>query len=134
MKTIPASVRSDREVTERVTSTQSARKDKFRESRRSEKCDKVWKEGALKCLMIKGDPTLCTSCAAILFRAEVTPHRELHAVPVDTYVPESLDDAMYRSTLDTRSRILRLESPSGSIQDLLRLKKKISDSSRAVGK
>ncbi len=82
--------------------------------------------------MIKGDPTLCISCSAMQFRAEAAPHKERHAVPVDRYVPESLNDAIYRGTLHTRNWVLRLKTPSGSTWNLLQPKKKEDDTSEVV--
>ncbi len=65
--------------------------------------------------MIKGDPTLSISCAAMQFRAEATPNKEWDAVSIDSYIPESLNDVIYRGTLHTKNRVLSLETPSGSI-------------------
>ncbi len=89
-------------------------------------CDMCSKKVALKWLMIEGDPTLCIGCAAIQFREEAAQNRERNAVSIDAHVPKSLNDAIYWGTLHTINRVLRLEEPSGSIQDLLRPKKKIS--------
>ena len=124
-KTVPIPAMSSRKATGHVTSTQRARQNKFQEPRKTEKeRDMCGKKGALKDLMTKADPILCISCAAMQFRAEAAPNREPNAVPIDNYVPKASNDTIYRGTLHTRNRVLRLEKPSGSIQDLLQSKKK----------
>ncbi len=124
-KTVPAPAISSRKATGHVTSTQPARQNNVQEPRKTEeKRDVCGKKGALKWMMIKADPTLCISCAAMQFRAETAPNRKQNAVPIYTGVPESLNDAIYRGMLHIRNRVPMMETPSGSIQNLLRPKKK----------
>ncbi len=92
----PAPATSSRKATGHATPTQPVRQDNVQEPRKTEKkCELCGKMGALNCLMSKEDPTLCISCSATQFRAENAPNRECNTDSIDTYVPESLNEAIY---------------------------------------
>ncbi len=106
-------------------------------------CKKCGNSGARNVRLISGMHVSCTVCAAVRYQLEVESLQEIrnssgriashkrrvhrglnHEHPVSGHHPKSVDDAVFIATLNTREQLPMLCTPSGSIQELGRPKKK----------
>ncbi len=108
-----------------------------------QKCDEYGSSGARNVRLISRLHVLCTACAAVRYRLEVKSVREIqisregnashkrrvrrglnHEHPVSGHRPNSVDEAFFMATLDTKEQLPMLCTVSGSIQELGRPKQK----------